>query len=181
MEKTSTRKEQMRHTPYTKLTRNQLHNQLQKRKLPDFTIAQIKEDVAKRKKAINKNRIETRVRVRRWNDMIRPLTKHIGVIKINNKYHAEHNPELHTFYLDYLDCLLDVRELLTRLKLQRTATPIKHDKTKRDWTDYVNSTEKEGLINRYTNIPLKSKFTHRRELFPRPKQLHKQLTEGESK
>lgn len=169
----------MRHTTYTKLTRNQLHNQLQKRKLPDFAIEQIKEDVAKRKKAINKNRIETKVRVRRWNDLIRPLTKHIGVIKINNKYHAEHNPELFLFYQDYLDTLLDTRQHLTSLKLKRTATPIKHDRTKRDWTDYVNEIERKELLDRYNNIPIRSKFTHRRELFPRPKQLHKQLKETE--
>jgi thioesterase domain-containing protein len=163
----------MRHTPYTKLTRNQLHNILTKRKLPDETIVQIKEDIALKKKAINKNRVETRVRVRRWNDLIRPLTHHIGVIKINNKYHAEHNPELHAFYLDYLDTLIDTRHHLTSLKLRRTETPIayakKHGKDLKDWTDWVNEIEKKDLTHRYLSIPYPSKFTHRRELFPRPK------------
>jgi hypothetical protein len=169
----------MRHTSYTKISKNKLHNLLTKRNLPLNTIEQIKEDVTKRKKQINKQRIENKVRYRRWCDLIRPLTNHINIIKINTKYHAKHNPELHLFYLAYLDCLLNTRHILNTYKQKREATPINTDRTKRDWTDWVDSVEKAKLLERYEAIPYRTKFSTKRKLFPRPKQLPKQLTQQE--
>ena len=171
----------MRHTPYTKLSKNQLHNLLTKRKLPDTTINQIKEDVALRKKQINTTRIENKVRYKRWADMIKPLTREINIVKANIKYHATANPQTHQFYLDYLETLLDTRILLTQHKLKREATPINTDRTKRTWVDYVNAKEKAELLGRYECLAYNTKVK-RKTIFPQPRQrheLHKQLTQQE--
>jgi len=165
----------MRHTTYTKISKNKLHNLLTKRKLPDFTIEQIKEDVAKRKKQINQTRVENRIRYKRWAALIKPLTKEINIVKANIVYHATTNPQTHAFYTDYLETLLDVRVLLTKHKLTREATPINTDKTKRTWVDWVNKIEKEELLKRYDALPYNYK-ARRKTIFPTPKQ-----TKGEAK
>ena len=160
----------MQHTRLTKMSANQLHNTLIKRHLSDARIKEIKEWVAKRKELINKNRIEKQVRQRRWTALIRPLSRHIASVKTNIKYHASqpNNAETHHFYTDYLALLEETRGYLTSIKLSRETTPTQHDRTKRDWTDYLKKETKEKLIKRYNSIPYTSKYSHRRELFPRP-------------
>ena len=169
MEKTSTRKEHMRHTPYTKLSRNQLHNQLTKRGLPLDTIEQIKEQVALRKKQIQVARVESKVRYKRWADLIQPLTREIHLVKANIIYHKKHNPHTYLFYQDYLETLLDTRTLLTKHKLKREATPINTARDKRNWTDWVNKLKKEELMQRYESLPYYTK-AKRKTIFPQPKE-----------
>jgi hypothetical protein len=159
----------MRHTPYTKLSKNQLHNHLQKRGISLPMQEKIKAEVALRKKQINTTRVENQVRYRRWMQMARPLSREINTVRTNLKYHEQHNPTLHIFFTDYLDCLLDVRELLNRHKLQRTATPLNTDRTKKDWTDYVNPLEKADLTQRYLSLPYNTTKKHK-EIFKRPTQ-----------
>jgi len=170
----------MRHTPYTKISKNQLHNLLTKRNLPDFTVNQIKEDVALRKKQINTTRIENKVRYKRWADMIKPLTREINIVKANIKYHATANPQTHQFYLDYLETLLDTRILLTQHKLKREATPINTDRDKRSWVDWVNKIEKEELMQRYECLPYNYK-AKRKTIFPTPRTRESLIKQGETK
>ena len=160
----------MRSTPYIKLSPNQLHNILLKRKLPSHTIEAIKEDVAKRKAQIRLQRVEDRVRAKRWGELIKPLSKHIFIVQTNQPYHKEYNPELYLFFQDYLDCLQQTRNLLRIHKIKREATPINTDRTKRTWVDWVDGKAKKDLTQRYLNIPYRTKSTHRRKLFPVPKQ-----------
>ena len=166
----------MRHTPYTKISKNKLHNLLVKRNLPDFAVNQIKEQVALRKKQINTTRVENRIRYKRWADLIKPLTREINIVKANINYHREHNPLTYQFYTDYLETLVDTRQLLTKHKLERKATPINTAKDKRTWVDWVNKLEKEELTQRYLNLPYYYK-AKRKTIFPQPKQLPKQLTQ----
>jgi hypothetical protein len=132
----------MRHSTYTKLTANQLHNLLEKRKIPEPLKTNIKESVAIRKKQIHKQRVEDRVRAKRWGLFIRPLSNHINTIKSNLRYHTTANPELHAVLKDYLEILNDTRNELNKLRIQREATPINYAKQNkkdiRDWTDMVN-------------------------------------------
>jgi len=153
---------------YIKLSKNQLHNLLIKRNLPDFTVNQIKEDVATRKKQIQKARVENRVRCKRWAELIKPLTREINSVRTNLKYHAIANPHLHQFYTEYLDCLLETRIILTNHKLERRATPINTDRTKRNWVDYVPPETKQRFTQTYNNLPYNPKV-RRKELFPQPR------------
>ena len=100
--------------------------------------------------------------------MIKPLTREINIVKANITYHAKTNPQTATFYQDYLETLLDTRALLTKHKLTREATPINHDKTKRNWVDYVNKAEKEELMARYESLPYYTK-AKRKTIFPTPR------------
>jgi len=152
-------------TRYTELSRNQLHNRLTKRGLPDHTIEQIKARVELQKKLRNTARVENRVRLRRWAKMIEPLTKEIKSVRANLKYHQQHNPLLHTFFTDYLVLLCETRGILTTLKLQREATPRNHDKTKKHWSDYIKPELRKDYTHRYHSIPLSSKHSSRREIF----------------
>jgi len=170
----------MRHTTYTKISKNKLHNLLTKRNLPDTTINQIKEQVALRKKQINQTRVENRIRYKRWADLIKPLTREINIVKANIKYHAKANPLTCQFYTDYLKTLLDTRVLLTKHKLTREATPINTDKTKRTWVDWVNKIEKEELMQRYESLPYYYK-AKRKTIFPQPIQRHELIKQGEAK
>ena len=180
VEKSSTRKEHMRHTTYTKISKNKLHNLLTKRNLPDATINQIKEQVAIRKKQIQIARVESKVRYKRWADLIKPLTREINIVKANINYHAKANPLTCQFYTDYLETLLDTRVLLTKHKLKREATPLNTHKEKRNWTDYINKAEKEELINRYNSLPYNTKLK-RKVIFPQPRQRHELSKQGETK
>jgi hypothetical protein len=139
-----------------------------KRNLPDYTVDQIKEQVALRKKQINQTRVENKIRYKRWLEMIRPLTKEINVVRANIVYHAKANPQTADFYRQYLDALLDTRITLTKHKLERKATPINTDREKRTWVDWVNPKEKEELIKLYDSIPYCYK-AKRKAIFPRPK------------
>jgi hypothetical protein len=168
----------MRHTPYTKISKNKLHNLLIKRKLPEATINQIKEQVALKKKQIQIARVESKVRHKRWSDLIKPLTREINLVKASIIYHKQHNPLTYQFYTDYLDCLVYTRVVLTKHKLERKATPINTAKDKRTWVDWVNKTERADLTQRYLNLPYNTKLK-RKVIFPQPKQLPKQLTQKE--
>jgi len=158
----------MQHTRLTKMSANQLHNTLLKRHLSDARIKEIKEWVSNRKDLINKTRVEKQVRQRRWTALIRPLSKHIATVKTNMTYYAQTNPELHALYIAYLALLETTRGKLTLLKIQREVTPTQHDKDKKDWTDHISEETKEYMTQRYNSIPYTSKYSHRRELFPRP-------------
>jgi hypothetical protein len=150
---------------YTELTSNQLHNRLHKRGLPQHTIEDIKERVALQKKLKNTARVENKVRLRRWAKLIEPLSREIKSVRANLKYHEQHNPELHTFFTDYLDLLQQTRGILTSLKIQREATPRNHDKTKKHWADYIKPELRTDYTHRYHSIPLLSKHSSRREIF----------------
>jgi hypothetical protein len=169
----------MRHTTYTKISKNKLHNLLTKRKLPLNTIEQIKEQVALRKKQIQKARVETRVRYKRWADLIKPLTKEINIVKASIHYHAKTNPQTHLFYQDYLKTLLNTRVLLTKHKLKREATPINTARDKRNWTDWVDKLDKEELIRSYNALPHNYK-AKRKAIFPQPKERPVSQTVGNS-
>jgi len=65
----------MQHTRLTKLTSNQLHNLLTKRYRSPARIAEIKQWVENRKKAINTARVQKQVIKKRWARIIKPLTK----------------------------------------------------------------------------------------------------------
>jgi hypothetical protein len=166
----------MRHTPYTKISKNKLHNLLIKRKLPEATINQIKEQVALKKKQIQIARVESKVRHKRWADLIKPLTREINLVKANYNYHANANPDTAKFYVDYLEALINTRQLLTKHKLERKATPINTAKDKRTWVDWVNKQEREDLTQRYLNLPYNTKLK-RKVIFPQPSKLPKQLTQ----
>ena len=85
----------MQHTRLTKLSSNKLHKLLTKRYKSPARIAEIKQWVAIRKKAINTARVEKRVIKKRWAEIIKPLTKEIKEARSAKIYHAKHNPELH--------------------------------------------------------------------------------------
>ena len=159
----------MRHSTYTKISKNKLHNLLTKRNIPDFEVDRIKTQVERRKKQINTTRVENRIRYKRWAEMIKPLTREINTVRGLLSYYATANPDIYQFFNDYLETLLDTRILLTKHKLKREATPINADKTKRTWVDWVNKIEKEELISRYNSLPYNTK-TKRKTLFPQPKQ-----------
>lgn len=151
---------------YIDITPNQLHNRLLKRKLPPEMIEQIKINIALKKKLRNTARVENKVRLRRWAKLIEPLTKEIKSVRANLKYHEQHNPSLHAFFLDYLDLLQQTKGILTSLKLQREATPHNHDKTKKRWADYISPQLRTDYTQRYHSIPYASKNSNnRRELF----------------
>jgi len=159
----------IRHTPYSRLSPNQLHNTLLKKKTPLNLMEEIKERVRLRKEVVNKQRVEDKIRAKRWNDMIKPLSNHIKTVRSNLAYHEDTNTDLYFFYLDYLEVLLDTRNTLTKRKLDRTKTPINTDKNKRDWTDWVDKDDKARLTSHYNALP-KSNKANRRTIFPKPKQ-----------
>jgi len=130
---------------------------------------EIKERVRLRKEVVNKQRVEDKVRAKRWNDMIKPLSNHIKTVRSNLAYHEYINPDLFCFYLDYLDVLLATRTTLTKNKINRRATPINTDRNKRDWTDWVDKDDKARLTSHYNALPKSSK-ANRRTIFARPKQ-----------
>ena len=167
----------LRHTPYSKLTATKLHNTLVKRKTPLNLMEQIKERVRLRKEAVNKQRVEDRVRARRWKKLIEPLSRHIKTIQSNLCYHEYINPPTYQFYQDYLETLTDTRNTLTKFKLDRKATPTNHDRTKRDWTDYVDKETKQRLTTLYNALPRSIK-ANRRNIFPRPKQTKEKRNEN---
>ena len=151
---------------YIDIAPNQLHNRLRKRKLPEHIITQIKEQVALKKKLRNTARVENKIRLRRWAKFIEPLTKEIKSVRANLKYHQQHNPLLHAFFLDYLELLLETRGRLTLLKQQREATPTNYDKKKKHWADYIKPELRTDYTHRYHSIPYTSKNSNnRRELF----------------
>jgi len=151
---------------YIDIAPNQLHNRLRKRKLPEHIITQIKEQVALKKKLRNTARVENKIRLRRWAKFIEPLTKEIKSVRANLKYHQQHNPLLHAFFLDYLGLLLETRGSLTLLKQQREATPTNYDKKKKHWADYIKPELRTDYTHRYHSIPYTSKNSNnRRELF----------------
>ena len=130
---------------------------------------EIKERVRLRKEAVNKQRVEDRVRAKRWLNIIKPLSRHIKVIRANLPYHRDTNTDLYFFYLDYLNTLIETRTTLNKNKLDRKATPINTNRNKRDWTDWVDKEEKARLTSHYNALPRSSK-ANRRTIFTRPKQ-----------
>jgi hypothetical protein len=166
----------LRHTPYSKLTATKLHNTLVKRKTPLNLMEQIKERVRLRKEAVNKQRVEDRVRAKRWHKIIEPLSRHIKTIQSNLCYHEHINPPTYQFYLAYLETLTYTRNTLTKNKLDRNKTPLNTDRSKRDWTDYVDKEEKARLTSHYNALPRSIK-ANRRNIFPRPKQTKEKQNE----
>jgi hypothetical protein len=138
---------------------------------------QIKERVRLRKEAVNKQRVEDRVRAKRWKKLIEPLSRHIKTIQSNLEYHEHINPPTYQFYQGYLETLTDTRNTLTKFKLDRKATPTNHDRTKRDWTDYVDKETKQSLTTLYNALPRSIK-ANRRNIFPRPKQTKEKRNEN---
>jgi len=159
----------IRHTPYSRLSPNQLHNTLLKKKTPLNLMEEIKERVRLRKEVVNKQRVEDKIRAKRWANIIKPLSAHIKVIRANLPYHEDTNTDLYFFYLDYLEVLLDTRTTLTKNKINRRATPINTDRNKRDWVDWVDKEEKARLTSHYNALPKSSK-ANRRNIFPKPRQ-----------
>jgi hypothetical protein len=151
---------------YIDIAPNQLHNRLLKRNLPPEMIEQIKINIALKKKLRNTARVENKIRLRRWAKFIEPLTKEIKSVRANLKYHQQHNPLLHTFFLDYLELLQQTKGILTTYKIRREATPTNYDKKKKHWSDYIKPELRTDYTHRYHSIPYTSKNSNnRRELF----------------
>ena len=155
----------MQHTRLTKLSSNKLHKLLTKRYKSPARIAEIKQWVAIRKKAINTARVEKRVIKKRWAEIIKPLTKEIKEARSAKIYHAKHNPELHFFFTDYLGYLVELRGLIERNLQVNGKTP--HKNHIKHWVDMVDKTIREDLEKRYNNIPYPSKHSSRRAIFNR--------------
>lgn len=155
----------MQHTRLTKLTSNQLHNLLTKRYRSPARIAEIKQWVEIRKKAINTARVQKQVIKKRWARIIKPLTKEIKEARSAKIYHEGKNPQLYSFFVDYLDFLTTLRGQMQMQKSKNGKTP--HENNIEHWTDWVDVEIAEEYIARYNAIPYPSKHSSRREIFKR--------------
>ena len=155
----------MQHTRLTKLSANQLHNLLTKRYRSPARIAEIKQWVAIRKKAINTARVQKRVIEKRWQKIIAPLSTEIKEARSAKLYHQNKNPQLHSFFIDYLDFLIELRGQLELQKHKAGKTP--HENRIEHWTDWVDVEIAEKYQARYDAIPYASKHSSRRAIFKR--------------
>jgi chorismate mutase len=155
----------MQHTRLTKLSANKLHNLLHKRYKSPARIAEIKQWVANRKKAINTARVEKQVIQKRWAKIIRPLSREIKEARSAKIYHEGKNGGLYSFFVDYLDFLIELRGQLELQKNKSGNTP--HKRNIEHWTDWVDVEVAESFIDRYNNIPYASKNSSRRPIFKR--------------
>lgn len=155
----------MQHTRLTKLTSNQLHNLLTKRYRSPARIAEIKQWVENRKKAINTARVQKQVIKKRWARIIKPLSKEIKEARSAKIYHEGKNPQLHSFFVDYLDFLITLRGQMEMQKSKNGKTP--HENKIEHWTDWVDVEIAEEYIARYNAIPYPSKHSSRRAIFKR--------------
>jgi chorismate mutase len=155
----------MQHTRLTKLSANQLHNLLTKRYRSPARIAEIKQWVAIRKKAINTARVEKRVIQKRWQKIIAPLSTEIKEARSAMRYHEGKNGGLYSFFVDYLDFLIALRGQLELQKHKAGNTP--HSRNIEHWTDWVDVEIAEKYQARYDAIPYASKHSSRRAIFKR--------------
>lgn len=147
----------MKYVHYMKLTPNELHNKLLKRKLPEATMDEIKRIIQQQKDDLKSKTNQTTQLVRYWTPIMYPLLQEIKSCRAMLKYKA--SPERDEAVRAYMSVLLKLRDKFNQIERQHKETPMAVAKELNiinhgiHWTDWIPDNVKAKITALFTAIP----------------------------
>jgi len=154
---------------YLKLTSNQLHMHLSKRKLHPAEMSKIKDEVAQMKENIRVMRIARTHRKAEWAYLLKPLQYELNNAKVGRAYDLDDEARVEAFDA-YIAVMEKLNNVLTGHRSNLEYTPIKLARMKNDlakgshipnngehWTDWIPARIKQPIHDAFMALPHKAK------------------------
>ena len=148
---------------YLRLTANQLHMKLTKRKLHPSEINKIKDTVAQMKENIRVDKITRANRRTEWTKVLAPLRYELNSAKVGRNYNGDKCPQRIEAFDAYIAVMEKVNAMLARPAKLLEKTPIQIATAKNlpnngeHWTDWVPHRIKTPIHDAFMAIPHKPK------------------------
>ena len=148
---------------YLRLSANQLHMRLVKRKLHPAEINKIKDDVAQMKENIRVDKITRANRRTEWTKVLAPLRYELNSAKVGRNYNGDTCPQRIEAFDAYIAVMEKVNAMLARPAKLLEKTPIQIATAKNlpnngeHWTDWVPHRIKTPIHDAFMAIPHKPK------------------------
>lgn len=155
---------------YLKLTANQLHMHLSKRKLHPAEMRQIKDTVAQMKENIRVARIARTHRKAEWAHLMKPLQYELNNAKVGRNYNGDNCPQRLEAFDAYIAVMEKLNNVLTGHRSNLEYTPIQLARMKNEsakgshipnngehWTDWVPHRIKQPIHDAFMAMPHKAK------------------------
>lgn len=148
---------------YLRLSANQLHMKLTKRKLHPAEINKIKDTVAQMKENIRVDKITRANRRTEWTKVLAPLRYELNSAKVGRNYNGDTCPQRIEAFDAYIAVMEKVNAMLARPAKLLEKTPIQIATAKNlpnngeHWTDWVPHRIKTPIHDAFMAIPHKPK------------------------
>ena len=148
---------------YLRLTANQLHMRLAKRKLHPAEINKIKDTVAQMKENIRVDKITRANRRTEWTKVLAPLRYELNSAKVGRNYNGDTCPHRIEAFDAYIAVMEKLNEMLAHRAKLLEKTPIQIATAKNlpnngeHWTDWVPHRIKTPIHDAFMAIPHKPK------------------------
>lgn len=148
---------------YLRLTANQLHMKLTKRKLHPSEINKIKDTVAQMKENIRVDKITRANRRTEWTKVLAPLRYELNSAKVGRNYNGDKCPQRIEAFDAYIAVMEKVNAMLARPAKLLEKTPIQIAVAKNlpnngeHWTDWIPHRIKQPIHDAFMAIPHKPK------------------------
>lgn len=148
---------------YLRLTANQLHMKLTKRKLHPSEINKIKDTVAQMKENIRVDKITRANRRTEWTKVLAPLRYELNSAKVGRNYNGDKCPQRIEAFDAYIAVMEKVNAMLARPAKLLEKTPIQIATAKNlpnngeHWTDWIPHRIKQPIHDAFMAIPHKPK------------------------
>lgn len=155
---------------YLKLTANQLHMHLSKRKLHPAEMSKIKDEVAQMKESIRVMRIARTHRKAEWAYLMKPLQYELNNAKVGRNYNGDSCPQRIEAFDAYIAVMEKLNNVLMGHRSNLEYTPIQLARMKNDsakgshipnngehWTDWIPARIKQPIHDAFIEIPHKPK------------------------
>jgi len=148
---------------YLRLTANQLHARLSKRKLHPAEINKIKDIVEQMKENIRVDKITRANRRKEWTKVLAPLRYELNSAKVGRAYNGDTCPHRIEAFDAYIAVMEKLNAILSRPAKLLEKTPIQIAMTKNlpnngeHWTDWIPERIKQPIHQAFMEIPHKAK------------------------
>ena len=148
---------------YLRLSANQLHMKLTKRKLHPSEINKIKDTVAQMKENIRVDKITRANRRTEWTKVLAPLRYELNSAKVGRNYNGDKCPQRIEAFDAYIAVMEKVNAMLARPAKLLEKTPIQIATAKNlpnngeHWTDWIPHRIKQPIHDAFMAIPHKPK------------------------
>ena len=154
---------------YIKLTPNELHKRLLKRRLHPNEVSHIKDEVAQIKESLRVNKITRTHRKAEWANVLDPLRYELNNAKVGRRYDLQDTARVEAFdaYIAVMEKVLakleHPRDILEQTPMQMAkehnasgkGAPIRNDGE--HWTDWVPNKIKERIATAFMDLPHRAK------------------------
>lgn len=154
---------------YIKLTPNELHKRLLKRRLHPNEVSHIKDEVAQIKESLRVNKITRTHRKAEWANVLDPLRYELNNAKVGRRYDLQDTARVEAFdaYIAVMEKVLakleHPRDILEQTPMQMAkehnasgkGAPIRNDGE--HWTDWIPNKIKERIATAFMDLPHRAK------------------------